>query len=168
MKPRLNELGHTEGRNLTFDCRYAEGEPEFLPQFAAEIVKNNPDVVVAGFGTLPPRRRSATAPRRESPKNTRSSDAAASAASPEGRAQSALAPALTTAAAMIAGPASDFLPAPGLIVAGAPSAAGVCANSGPCPDFRPVPPSRYSLPMRQLGAKKFDWQKLARKLVTAL
>jgi putative tryptophan/tyrosine transport system substrate-binding protein len=52
MKPRLNELGHTEGRNLTFDCRYAEGEPEFLPQLAAEIVKNNPDVVVAGFGTF--------------------------------------------------------------------------------------------------------------------
>jgi putative tryptophan/tyrosine transport system substrate-binding protein len=30
-KPRLNELGYAEGRNLTFDVHSAPGQPEFLP-----------------------------------------------------------------------------------------------------------------------------------------
>ncbi len=53
IKQRLDELGYTEGRNLIFDFRSAEGKPERLPQLAAEFVKTNPDVIVAGFGTLP-------------------------------------------------------------------------------------------------------------------
>src|SRR4029077_18020053 len=52
VKPRLNELGYTEGKNLTFDFRSAEGQPERLPDLAAELVRTSPDVIVAGFGTL--------------------------------------------------------------------------------------------------------------------
>jgi putative ABC transport system substrate-binding protein len=53
VKQRLNELGYTEGRNLIFDFQSAEGRPERLPQLASELVKTGPDVIVAGFGTLP-------------------------------------------------------------------------------------------------------------------
>jgi putative ABC transport system substrate-binding protein len=52
IKQRLEELGYTEGKNLIFDFRSAEGQPERLPQLAAEFVKTNPDLMVAGFGTL--------------------------------------------------------------------------------------------------------------------
>ena len=51
VKQRLGELGYTEGKNLIFDVRSAEGRLERLPQLAAEFVKTNPDVIVAGFGT---------------------------------------------------------------------------------------------------------------------
>ena len=51
VKQRLNELGYTEGKNLIFDVISAEGRLERLPQLAAELVKTNPDVIVAGFGT---------------------------------------------------------------------------------------------------------------------
>jgi putative ABC transport system substrate-binding protein len=51
-KQRLDELGYTEGKNLIFDFRSAEGKPERLPQLAADLVKTNPDVIIAGFGTL--------------------------------------------------------------------------------------------------------------------
>ena len=51
VKQRLAELGYAEGENLIFDFRSAEGQPERLPQLAAELVKTNPDVIVAGFGT---------------------------------------------------------------------------------------------------------------------
>jgi putative ABC transport system substrate-binding protein len=51
VKQRLDELGYSEGKNLIFDFRSAEGHPERLPQLAAEFVKTNPDVLVAGFGT---------------------------------------------------------------------------------------------------------------------
>jgi putative ABC transport system substrate-binding protein len=52
VKQRLNELGYTEGKNLTFDFRSAEGQPERLPNIANELVRTSPDVIVAGFGTL--------------------------------------------------------------------------------------------------------------------
>jgi putative ABC transport system substrate-binding protein len=51
VKQRLDELGYTEGKNLIFDFRSAEGQLERLPQLAAEFVKTNPDVIVTGFGT---------------------------------------------------------------------------------------------------------------------
>jgi putative ABC transport system substrate-binding protein len=51
VKQRLSELGYTEGRNLIFDFRSAEGNAERLPQLAADLVKTNPDAIVAGFGT---------------------------------------------------------------------------------------------------------------------
>lgn len=55
MKPlleRLRELGYSEGGNLTVTYRSAEGRPERLGQLAAELVRANPDVLIAGFGTL--------------------------------------------------------------------------------------------------------------------
>jgi putative ABC transport system substrate-binding protein len=52
VKQRLNELGYTEGKNLAFDFRSAEGDVERLPDLASELVRTNPDVIVAGFGTL--------------------------------------------------------------------------------------------------------------------
>jgi putative ABC transport system substrate-binding protein len=51
VRQRLVELGYAEGKNLIFDFRSAEGQPERLPQLAAELVKTNPDLIVAGFGT---------------------------------------------------------------------------------------------------------------------
>jgi putative ABC transport system substrate-binding protein len=52
VKQRLEELGYTEGKKLIFDFRSAEGQPEHLPDLATELVRTNPDVIVAGFGTL--------------------------------------------------------------------------------------------------------------------
>jgi putative ABC transport system substrate-binding protein len=52
VKERLAELGYIEGKNLIFDLRSAEGLPERLPDLASELVRTNPDVIVAGFGTL--------------------------------------------------------------------------------------------------------------------
>jgi putative tryptophan/tyrosine transport system substrate-binding protein len=51
VRQRLNELGYREGRNLVFEVRSAESDLARLPQIAAEFVKTNPDVIVAGFGT---------------------------------------------------------------------------------------------------------------------
>jgi len=51
VRQRLHELGYSEGKNLVFDVRSAEGQLERLPQLAAEFVKTSPDVIVAGFGT---------------------------------------------------------------------------------------------------------------------
>jgi putative ABC transport system substrate-binding protein len=49
---RLRELGYSEGRNLKLEYRSAEGRPERLAELAAELMQTNPDVLVAGFGTL--------------------------------------------------------------------------------------------------------------------
>jgi ABC-type uncharacterized transport system substrate-binding protein len=52
VKQRLNELDYVEGQNLIFDFRSAEGQPERLPELATEFVRTNPDLIMAGFGTL--------------------------------------------------------------------------------------------------------------------
>jgi putative ABC transport system substrate-binding protein len=49
---RLRELGYSEGKNMTFEYRSAEGRPERLNQLAADLVSANPDVLIAGFGAL--------------------------------------------------------------------------------------------------------------------
>lgn len=49
---RLRELVYSEGRNLKLEYRSAEGRPERLAELAAELMQANPDVLVAGFGTL--------------------------------------------------------------------------------------------------------------------
>jgi len=49
----LAELGWIEGRNLVVERRYAENQPERLPELAAELVRLNVDVIVA-TGTLGP------------------------------------------------------------------------------------------------------------------
>jgi putative ABC transport system substrate-binding protein len=49
---RLHELGYSEGTNMTFRYRSAEGHPERLAPLAMELVQDKPDVLIAGFGTL--------------------------------------------------------------------------------------------------------------------
>src|SRR5438105_14225973 len=49
---RLRELGLVEGQNLTLSYRSADGHADKLPGRAAELLQADPDVLVAGFGTL--------------------------------------------------------------------------------------------------------------------
>jgi putative ABC transport system substrate-binding protein len=43
----LRELGWVEGRNLILDVRYAEGRTERFSDFAVDVVRQKPDVIVA-------------------------------------------------------------------------------------------------------------------------
>jgi putative ABC transport system substrate-binding protein len=45
--PALREHGLVEGKNLVIEWRWAEGKPERLPGFAAELVALNVDLIVA-------------------------------------------------------------------------------------------------------------------------
>lgn len=45
---RLRELGYVEGKNLLIERRYSEGRHERLRDLAAELVRLNVDVIVAG------------------------------------------------------------------------------------------------------------------------
>jgi putative ABC transport system substrate-binding protein len=45
----LRELGYIESQNIRIDYRYAHGQVERLPEFAAELVRLNPDVIVAPY-----------------------------------------------------------------------------------------------------------------------
>jgi len=47
-KQGLQELGHTEGRSITIEYRWAEGKPERLPALAADLVRLKVDVIVVG------------------------------------------------------------------------------------------------------------------------
>src|SRR5262245_18278960 len=44
---RLRELGHVEGKNTLLERRYAAGDIEKLPEFAAELLRTKVDVIVA-------------------------------------------------------------------------------------------------------------------------
>jgi putative ABC transport system substrate-binding protein len=44
----LRDLGYIEGRNLVIEARYSEGREDRLPALAAELVRLNLDVIVAG------------------------------------------------------------------------------------------------------------------------
>jgi putative ABC transport system substrate-binding protein len=44
----LRELGYVEGKNISFELRYAEEKPERLPALADELVRLKVDVIVAG------------------------------------------------------------------------------------------------------------------------
>jgi len=46
----MSDLGYVEGRNLTIDWRYADGDYQRLAGFAAELVATNPPVIVT-YGT---------------------------------------------------------------------------------------------------------------------
>jgi putative ABC transport system substrate-binding protein len=46
-RQRLQELGYVEGRNLVFEWRFAAGNPERLPEIAAELVRLDADVIVS-------------------------------------------------------------------------------------------------------------------------
>jgi ABC-type uncharacterized transport system substrate-binding protein len=45
-KQGLRERGYTEGKNITFEYRYAEGKEDRLPALAAELVQLKVDVIV--------------------------------------------------------------------------------------------------------------------------
>ena len=48
LRQGLGELGWVEGRNLTFELRFAEGRLDRLPQLASELVDLKVDVIVTG------------------------------------------------------------------------------------------------------------------------
>jgi putative ABC transport system substrate-binding protein len=50
-RQKLRELGHAEGKDVTFEYRYAEGKLERLPDLAAELVRLKVDVIVTTGGT---------------------------------------------------------------------------------------------------------------------
>jgi putative ABC transport system substrate-binding protein len=43
----LRKLGYLEGRNISYDIRAADGEPERLPLLARQIIAGKPDVIVS-------------------------------------------------------------------------------------------------------------------------
>jgi putative ABC transport system substrate-binding protein len=47
----LRDYGYIEGRNLTLDARWGEGSSERTEQFATELVRSNPQVIVTQAGT---------------------------------------------------------------------------------------------------------------------
>jgi putative ABC transport system substrate-binding protein len=47
----LRELGWIEGKNITFERRFAREQPDRLPDLAAELVRLRPDVIVTGGTT---------------------------------------------------------------------------------------------------------------------
>jgi len=44
----LRDLGYVEGGNFVFECRYAAGKIDRLPELAAELVRTRVDVIVTG------------------------------------------------------------------------------------------------------------------------
>jgi len=60
---RMKELGYIEGKNIAAEYRFAEGAPERLPNFAAELVRLNVDIIVApGSGTRAAKKATDTIP----------------------------------------------------------------------------------------------------------
>ena len=50
LREALRDLGYVEGRNISFEFRYADGRPDRLEARAAELVQSRVDVIVAvGF-----------------------------------------------------------------------------------------------------------------------
>ena len=44
----MRELGHVEGKDFVIEWRFAEGRSELFPSLAAELVRAQVDIVVAG------------------------------------------------------------------------------------------------------------------------
>src|SRR5215469_15275571 len=55
----LHELGYSEGRNIQFEYKFAEGDNDRLPGLAAELVARKVDVIVT-YATGTPAARQAT------------------------------------------------------------------------------------------------------------
>jgi putative tryptophan/tyrosine transport system substrate-binding protein len=49
LRAYMRALGYVEGRNITFDVRYADGKVDLLPTLAAELAAHHP-AVIATFG----------------------------------------------------------------------------------------------------------------------
>src|SRR3974390_3333022 len=54
LRERLRELGYIDGKNLLIMYRYGEGSYERLPQCAAELVAEKPDLLLALGGDVAP------------------------------------------------------------------------------------------------------------------
>jgi putative tryptophan/tyrosine transport system substrate-binding protein len=52
LRSAMTQLGYVEGANFAYDLRFAEGQLDRLPGFAADLVAKNVDVIVA-FGGPP-------------------------------------------------------------------------------------------------------------------
>jgi ABC-type uncharacterized transport system substrate-binding protein len=52
-RQELNKLGWIEGKNITFEYRFAEQKNERLPELAAELVHLKVDLIVTAGGTSP-------------------------------------------------------------------------------------------------------------------
>jgi putative tryptophan/tyrosine transport system substrate-binding protein len=50
----LSALGYVEGQNVLFEHRYAEGRPERLANLASDLVRSNPDLIIAAGGDVAP------------------------------------------------------------------------------------------------------------------
>ena len=50
---RLHELGWIEGRTVAIEYRWTEGRPEHAAEFAAELVRLKPDVIVTNYSSAP-------------------------------------------------------------------------------------------------------------------
>ena len=59
-RQHLRELGYIEGKNVAMDYRFAQGKPERLGEFARELVRLKPDVLVALGGDVVPAAQQAT------------------------------------------------------------------------------------------------------------
>jgi putative tryptophan/tyrosine transport system substrate-binding protein len=57
----LGELGYVQARDLTFETRFADGQPKRLPGLAAELVRLNVDLMVAYGATSARAAKDATA-----------------------------------------------------------------------------------------------------------
>jgi putative ABC transport system substrate-binding protein len=49
LRNALRELGYVEGQNLMIEWRFADGDADRLPELAADLVRSNVDIIVAGF-----------------------------------------------------------------------------------------------------------------------
>lgn len=50
----LRQLGYVDGQNVTIEYRYAQGQPERLPELAADLVRSKPDMIFALGGDVTP------------------------------------------------------------------------------------------------------------------
>ncbi|MGE0036662.1 MAG: ABC transporter substrate-binding protein [Xanthobacteraceae bacterium] len=64
LRAGLQELGWIEGQNLAFELRFANGQLDRLPELAADLVRQNVDVIVTGSnpGALAAKMATATIP----------------------------------------------------------------------------------------------------------
>jgi putative ABC transport system substrate-binding protein len=54
LRDGLRERGYVEGQNLATSYQFAEGKPERLPEKAAALAKENPDLILAVGGDVAP------------------------------------------------------------------------------------------------------------------
>ena len=54
LRAGLRERGYVEGQNLAISYQFAEGKPERLPEKAAALAKENPDLILAVGGDVAP------------------------------------------------------------------------------------------------------------------